>query len=149
MTITPTDAPEFALLYGEDREVRSDNLADLIGAIIEGYPQMTDAEALVDRDRMLGDVLTAAQRTYLADNALDREPSEDELTAMLREKSSPVEITEWPSDLPPLLELATVYEPYTVAALPTGSVVLFDSANERAFLDALHRLGVVQFFAKM
>lgn len=148
MTITPTDAPAFALLYGEDGEIRSDSLADLIGALIAGYTEMGDTAALVARDRMLGDLLTAAQHTYLADNPLDREPSEDELTAMMRDKEIPVEIADWPGDLPPLLELATVYKPYTDAALPTGSVVLFDSTNERAFLSALHGLGVVQFFVK-
>lgn len=158
---TTTPVPAYRLTAG-DQTVASDDLPDLIDALIDGYAEMDDEVGLIARVDVLGLAVRAAQQSILDETDFDAPPSDEQLTALLRDKRDPLPspLDAWDLDVP-LLELATHFAPYTDApapagavdildldpdaSVPPGTVVLCDPVDERAFLSCLHLFNLVEF----
>lgn len=76
--------------------------------------------------------------------------SEESLTALLSDKTVPVEGFEsWDHETVPLVLLATDYDPYVPdRPAPTGNIVWIDPSDETAFLNSLSNLGVINFYVQ-
>lgn len=149
--VSPTGSLfRYALVRGEMTSF-SDDLSDLVGAVIPGYSSLIDDEAaLLARWQCSAATATQVQQLIAAGEGLDPAvESEDVLTAVFTDRANPlpVELVGASWDHPvPLVLLATDYEPFTSAARPSGNVRFIDSSTERAFLRSLADLGVLSFY---
>jgi hypothetical protein len=141
----------FALVRGESTTF-SDDMSDLVGAIIPGYSAVTDdEEALLARWRCAAATATEVQQLIAAANGLDPSvESEDTLTALFTDRGELVPDGligpgGWTHQVP-LVLLATDYEPFTSTPKPGGNIQWLDSSTERAFLRTLSDLGVCMFY---
>ena len=140
----------YALVRG-DMTTFSDDLSDLVGAIIPGYSaSIEDDAALLARWQCAAATAPKVQQLLAAGEGLDpAQESEDVLTAIFTDRALPL-----PADLihgqwehrVPLVLLATDYDPFTAAARPSGNVRFIDSSTERSFLRSLADLGLLSFY---
>lgn len=140
----------YALVRGE-MTTFSDDLSDLVGAVIPGYSAATgDEAALLARWQCAAATATELQQLIAAGEGLNpaAEP-EDVLTAIFTDRALPLPAEaiagRWDHRVP-LVLLSTDYEPFTAAAKPSGNVRFIDSSTERAFLRSLADLGVLSFY---
>jgi hypothetical protein len=148
----------------------SDTATELLVMAIPGYPaDTTDSNdrgddgvlhsvesdlALIARYDDLVSYADALQQTFVAgaveDGLLDLSLLDESiLTAMLGERMVPYEPhidglpTEWPANLPPLVLVATDYEPFTDRPMPTGNLVWVDPSTELTYLQSLNNIGII------
>lgn len=140
----------FALVRGEVSTF-SDDLADLVEAIIPGYAVLDNDEALIARWQCAAATATQVQELLAVANDLNPgTESEDVLTAIFTDRANPLpegSLTAgaWEHRVP-LVLLATDYEPFTSTPAPTGKVQFVDPFSDRAFLNTLAQLGLCQFY---
>lgn len=149
----------FALLVGEDT-VYADSLSELIAYVIPGYDQFAgdpagDVLAFLARVDMLSSTVAEAQALILATAVRDGEVvietlSEDYLTALLSPRGVGVVDgsgfdNSWSIE-PPLLLLDIDFAPFTDVPRITGNAHYYDPSDERAFLESLEKLGLVNLF---
>lgn len=119
--------------------VFADDLHELTGAIIDGYPEGIDA-GLEVRLESLAQIAGQSQALVMA--AADTGFDEDELTALLADKAdTALELESWNSPTP-LFLMATNYAPFRPFSRPAGNIAWVDPSNERTYLNSLAVLGV-------
>ena len=144
----------YAALELEDGTVTfADTIAELVGAVIEGYDPEVSEDGIVQafNDRTDFAVQQAnARQGLLALVAADEgefnpdEESEESLTAIFADRDEFVPVVELWAGKVPLVLIATEYAPYSEIPRPDGNVQWIDPYTDLTLLTSLAALGVLQ-----
>lgn len=148
-----TDSPTYVLLHG-DQEVTSQDLTDLVAALIPGYGGLPhtdegDEAALHARMNAAAAVACRHQMAFFAERGGD-DPSlifdgvsDTDSEILLADKLDVAHLPEtWTSPIP-LTVLTT-----STDTIPSGEVYIYDPATERTFLESLAAHDHIGFLIK-
>lgn len=131
------------LLVTGSTAVYADTNTELLDELIDGYSSLNDDDALWARYQLAVAVGTAVQAS-LVDAAADTKLSEDELTVLFTEKTTPFAGDRWRNEDVPLVLIESDYAPFTAGRpVPLGNIVWLRPVNEAEFLASLDNLGAV------
>lgn len=145
----------YAVVTSSGDTLVSDSVTDLVAAGLPGYADLADDEqgfdqGLIARYEDLVGHAAAFQRQLVSTahdtGVVDLQSLDDDtLTALMAERSVPVEdIAEWTCPVP-LVLIATDYIPFTDRQASTGNVIMLDPLTEVTYLQSLHKIGVLRF----
>lgn len=150
-----TDYPY--LLFAGNQMHASDNVTDLIGAVIAGYDDIEQTpdgneDALWQRYLHAVAMANFVQKSVVAQGGIDKtfdlnQLNEDDINALLQDRGLPVsDVDKWNHDVP-LVLIATDYAPFgTLRSKPEGNVLWIDPSLENKYLQSLSELGLVNFY---
>jgi hypothetical protein len=166
--------PEYWTGAGDECVLLSDSLTDLVGALIDGYCDLSDSDEDHDEATFARylDLVVKATRTHIemistlidsGDLVLKR-LGDDALTALFQDKTMPfrgvmqvsrghglrsrqVSYTttmEWDAIVPLILFVTDYLDADTTR--PSGNIIWLDPTDELAYLNSLDRLGVIELW---
>jgi hypothetical protein len=145
----------YAVIMASGEVLVADSVTELVAAGLPGYGDLPDDEegfdeGLVARYEDLVGHAAAFQRQLMsiahAFGTVDIPSLDDDtVTALMSERSVPVEdIPEWTCPVP-LVLISTDYIPYTDRPAPEGNVVMLDPVTEVTYLQSLTKIGALRF----
>jgi hypothetical protein len=146
----------YAVILASGDILVADSVTELVAAGLPGYGDLPDDEegfdqALIARYEDLVGHAAAFQRQLMSvaheTGTVDLSSLDDDtVTALMAERTIPVEdIFEW-TCVVPLVLISTDYIPYTDRPVPKGNVVMLDPITDVTYLQSLSKIGALRFF---